>query len=134
MAAQHHADTIHDPGGSMKAPGSHPLSIGMKGDEVKQCGIMMECPWRLGSNGKERIIEQDNNQGDLTTPRGPVGMPDSDMHCPNEPTEGHRDNKPGGRGVKGDKSGQVEGKTEEQSEGKDGQVLRPPSPLPIATP
>ncbi|KIK76249.1 hypothetical protein PAXRUDRAFT_782617 [Paxillus rubicundulus Ve08.2h10] len=63
---------MHDPGGSMDLPRSQPLSIRLKGEKS---GVDLHG------------MEYDKDQGNLTTPRDPVGMQDSNKCHPNEPTE-----------------------------------------------
>ncbi|KAF8834671.1 hypothetical protein BDN67DRAFT_1016259 [Paxillus ammoniavirescens] len=58
MAAQQHADAMHNPSGKMVTPEDKPPSIWLEG-------------------------ESDNQP----TPENPVGMQDGNEHCPNKPTE-----------------------------------------------
>ncbi|KIK79691.1 hypothetical protein PAXRUDRAFT_160634 [Paxillus rubicundulus Ve08.2h10] len=77
MATQRHADGMHDPGSSTKAPGSHPPRIGLEGEKDKALSLYVES---MDIDMDDTEVAQD--QGDLTVPRDCVGI-----HHPNGPTE-----------------------------------------------
>ncbi|KAF8838886.1 hypothetical protein BDN67DRAFT_1012773 [Paxillus ammoniavirescens] len=69
---------MHDPGSKMKVP----PSIWLEGESSKQASLHI----------KTEDVERDNNNvkddhDDQQTPKDPVGMPDGDERCLNEPTE-----------------------------------------------
>jgi hypothetical protein len=78
MVTQLHADTLHDPGGKTDSPGSVRLSIQLEG-ERNRVTSQHDKP-----NDIEMVYHDHDNH---KTSRGPVGTPDGDTCCPNEPTE-----------------------------------------------
>ncbi|KAF8834132.1 hypothetical protein BDN67DRAFT_1016816 [Paxillus ammoniavirescens] len=86
MAAQRHADTMHNPGGQADAPGSAPLSVQLEGE------IYGSSSWHVKPNDVE-VVEMDNEDVEghhdhtQQPSRHPVGTTDSDEPRPNSPTE-----------------------------------------------
>ncbi|KIK93629.1 hypothetical protein PAXRUDRAFT_144654 [Paxillus rubicundulus Ve08.2h10] len=103
MAAQRHADTVHNPGGIMDSPISHTLSIWLEGEKHRWL------TWHINPMDANSCKPPSVNghRGDQKTPRGTVGTMDGDEHGPNEPTE-PPDEKEGGQGRDGEGTPTVE--------------------------
>ncbi|KAF8835860.1 hypothetical protein BDN67DRAFT_984328 [Paxillus ammoniavirescens] len=132
--------TVHDPGGQTVAPGSVPPSVWLEGERNGLTSLNVEVD-KVKVNGNHVEVNHETQK----LPRGPVGTQDSDMCCPNEPTElpdkdeGARGgngkvrvksaemkelrqgDQPGGRGVEETRSREVEGEAGDQNGVDNGQ-------------
>ncbi|KIK96299.1 hypothetical protein PAXRUDRAFT_10901 [Paxillus rubicundulus Ve08.2h10] len=135
MAAQGHADIMHNPGGSMDSPGSQPLSVQLEEEKCKRASLYVE----------PTDVDMDDDE---CSPNEPTEPPDEKEGGQGQDGKGtptvknvegvevkglRQADEPGGRGVKGDEPRGGKGEKRGQREREDGHVLRPPTPLPYDT-